>query len=237
MAFGVPAYSQTVEISGVTYAIGNGFTADSTHPEGSHFHSSNLGSLPAENPSIPLAGVAEVGGFFGDEEVRGLSEFSLVGQQVAQSAMLQFTLLDLVELGISPDALGGIFGQEAFDGMLEVYAYRGDNVEALTDYEVAASPDEPIAILDASQLTPGQLLEFDITELYNGYVGDLLADMNTGPHALGVRLQMAAPADPNAGALAFHDFKIIATVVPEPSGMVVLLAGLLPLVHAMRRRR
>lgn len=231
------ARSELVELHGVTYAVANGFTADSTHPEGSHFHSSNLGDLPAENPAIPLSAVAEVGGFFGDEEVRGLSEFNLVGQQVATTATLQFRVLDIAAIGISPDALGGIFGQEAYDGQLEVYAYRADNIESVTDYEVATSPAEPIAILNAAELMAGELLEFDITELYNGYVGDLLGDPVNGPQGFGVRIQMAPPADPNAGALAFHDFKIVANVVPEPSGLSLVGLALLGLVPRLRRTR
>ena len=61
---------------GQTYSVGNGFTGG-THPEGSHFHSSNLDELPVGNPPTIFPGAAEVGGFFGDEEIRGISEFSL----------------------------------------------------------------------------------------------------------------------------------------------------------------
>ena len=101
---GAEVYADTISgIEGTTYSVANGFTAG-THPEGSHFHSSNLEDLPPGNPSVPLSGVAEVGGFFGDEEVRGVTEFPL--QAAAPQAILEFDVLDLFELGISPEVNG-----------------------------------------------------------------------------------------------------------------------------------
>ena len=100
----------TTDVAGQTSSISNGFTAI-FHPEGSHFHSSNLTELPPGNPDILLPGVAEVGGFFGDEEIRGVSEFEL--QNAAEKATLLFDVLDLFELGLSPESSGidGLFGE------------------------------------------------------------------------------------------------------------------------------
>jgi hypothetical protein len=57
--------------NGFTFSVADGFTGLSG--QGTHFHSSTGGDFG--NP----AGKAEVGGFFGSEEVRGLSEYNLSG--------------------------------------------------------------------------------------------------------------------------------------------------------------
>lgn len=219
-------------IEGTTYSIANGFTAGS-HPMGSHLHSSNLDELPPGNPFIPLAGVAEVGGFFGDEEVRGVSEIPL--QVSATQAILEFEVLDLFEMGISPEVNGvdGLFGQGPYVGDIEVYLYAGDSIESLSDFEIAPLDDMPLLTIEvAEDFQAGVTIQTDVTEVYNGLVEDL-ANNPGGPNALGVRLQMPAPADFDAGAITFGNFQL--ALVPEPNGALALLIGLW--ACATRRRR
>jgi|GEM_PF-3113914 len=199
-------------ISGTTYSIGNGFTGGS-HPEGSHFHSSNLEELPAGNPPIIFPGAAEVGGFFGDEEIRGISEFHLEPGETVDEAVLRFDVLDTFLEGLSPefDGIDGLFGQGPLDGVVDVFPYLGDGSEAASDYQATPITAEPIlSIVVGDGLVGGDTVSVDITTLYN--------DLVTSGDDLGIRLQMANP-DPDAGAVTFHNFRIDVDVaaVPEPS--------------------
>ena len=140
-------------IPGQTYSIGNGFTGG-THPEGSHFHSSNLDELPVGNPSIIFPGAAEVGGFFGDEEIRGISEFSL-DEAAYYKAILLFDVLDTFAEGLSlePSGIDGLFGQGPLDGVVDVFAFVADGVESFSDYQTEPISPAPILSIDVGAVS------------------------------------------------------------------------------------
>ena len=222
---------ESTSVSGTTYSVGNGFTGG-THPEGSHFHSSNLDELPAGNPPTIFPGAAEVGGFFGDEEIRGISEFDLEPGATVDAAVLSFDVLDTFLEGLSPEFSGidGLFGQGPLDGAVDVFPYLADGSEATSDFQAPPITELPILSFAVDdQLAGGDTLSVDITSIYNNLV--------TSGDDLGIRLQMAN-ADPDAGAITFHNFRIDLeqAVVPEPSSMtlaVFLIAGMC----ALRRPR
>lgn len=200
---------------GEPYSVGNGFTAEGTHPEGSHFHSSNLDMLPAGNPSIPDVHLAEVGGFFGDEEVRGLVEIDITGAPPATEATLLFDVSDVSDFAGVP--IGGIFGQEALDGSIDVLGYTGNNTEELSDYQ--AGPTTALFTFDVTTLSTGDTIEVDITDFYESLVAN-------GADSAGFRLQVVNTidtTDPNTGAASFENFRI--SLIPEPTGLVLLLFG------------
>lgn len=213
-------------VEGVTYSIGNGFTGG-LHGEGSHFHSSNLSVLPSGNPEVIFPGSAEVGGFFGDEEVRGISEFEVVGEVL--SAELYFDVFDLFEAGAIPDpsGVGGLFGQEPLDGDVDVFVYAADHLETVSDYQVDPFLPEPILTFDANDFSGGDTLSVDITSVYN--------DLAANGADLGIRLQMA-DADPDAGAITLNNFRLELSVVPEPSSITILLVAALIGLPFRRRR-
>lgn len=221
VALSQSAYSAM--ISGLTYSTANGFTDDSGHPVGSHFHSTNF-DVPEGSPGFGFPGIAETGGFFGEEEVRGVSEFDLAGQTAVDRAILRFDVLDLSaieDLGESPGTHGGLFGQDLNGGNIDVFAFSGNNVENIGDYEIALASDEiPLLTFDASQLSAGDTLEADITGLFNQLVTDSAA-------AFGVRVQMSfEDSSPDAGAITFTNFRIETEVVPEPSSILLLMMAL-----------
>jgi hypothetical protein len=225
------------DLVGTTSSIGNGFTGGS-HPAGSHFHSSNLDVLPAGNPSIIVPGAAEVGGFFGDEEIRGVSEFELQGAEAADAATLKFDVFDTFAAGLSPEASGvdGLFNQGGYVGFVDVFPYVADATETISDYQVETLTELPILSFEVGPglLAGGDTLSVDVTQIYN----DLVAG---GEAAFGVRLQMASP-DPDAGAITFDNFRISleqssTPVVPEPNAGVIMIAGCGMLLGLRRRRQ
>lgn len=221
-----PTQAQESLLFGEPYSIGNGFTADGLHPEGSHFHSSNLEELPAGNPSIPDVQVAEVGGFFGDEEVRGLVEIDITGSSSAEMATLLFDVLDVSDLAGVP--VGGIFGQDQLDGTINVLGYTGNNTEELSDYQI--SPTTALFDFDATTVSAGDTIEVDITDFY----ADLIAN---SADAAGFRLQVANAVDttdPNTGAATFDNFRI--SLIPEPNSCFLVLFGLAVCLVTRSRR-
>ena len=228
------AAAATIDIEGITYAVSNGFTVDSTHPEGSHFHSSNSTNLPPDNPDIPVPAAAEVGGFFGDEEVRGLSEFSLVAQSEAAKATVSFVVMDVAAIGLAPDPIGGLYGQEPYEGIVEINAYSGNGGEDLSDYETERIGDQPLMTTDATTLSAGDEILIEVTDLFNELVNDFQNNPSASNSALGIRLQMAPPANPDSGAITFESFKLTVEPVPEPSGLSLLI--LLTMIGGCRRQ-
>lgn len=223
---------ESSSILGTTYSIGNGFLSG-THPEGSHFHSSNLEELPPGNPPVFFDGAAEVGGFFGDEEIRGISEFDLESGATVDQALLVFDVLDTFLEGLSPESRGvdGLFNQGALDGVVNVFPYVADGVEAFSDFQATPITSEPIlAITVDDDLLGGDTLSVDITSLYN----DLVASGDD----LGIRLQLADP-DPDAGAITFNNFRIDVeqAVVPEPSSMTLAMFLVIGFWATLRHRK
>lgn len=225
------AVETTVDhLDGVTYSIGNGFTGGS-HPEGSHFHSSNLDELPAGNPPVILPGAAEVGGFFGDEEIRAASEFHVEDVEVVE-AILRFEALDLFLEGITaePSGIDGLFGQGPYEGSIDVFAYVADGVESIGDYQIETLGEFPILTFEVNdELLGGESFSVDVTSLYN--------DRAAAGEDLGIRLQMSAP-DPDAGAITFGNFRIDLepVTVPEPTSGLLLMMSILGSLMLRPRR-
>ena len=230
-------FAANVDIAGTTYSIANGFTGLS-HFDGSHFHSSNLTELPSGNPPIVLPGVAEVGGFFGDEEIRGVSEFALQGS--ASTATVFFDVLDMFALGLSPvpSGIDGLFGQRSYVGVIDMFGYAGNGMEEVSDYQIAPISGTPVLMIDVGPglIVGGETLSVDVTDIYNNLVSQLASDPANAATALGVRLQMAPPADPNSGAITFGNFRlqVVAQDVPEPAAGLLLLLGM---AVVLRQRR
>lgn len=218
--------ASTDHVDGATYSIGNAFTGG-IHAEGSHFHSSNLSVLPPGNPAVLFPGSAEVGGFFGDEEVRGISEFE-VGDTEVIEAELFFDVFDLFLVGAIPETsgVGGLFGQDPLDGDVDVFAYAADHLETVSDYQVAPLSADPILTFSANDFSGGDTLSVDVTAIYN--------DLAASGSDLGIRLQMA-DANPDAGAITFNNFRLELTPVPEPSSFNILIASLIGFAFFRRR--
>lgn len=181
----------TMSSAMTTSTITNGFTFtvadDSFSPGvGTHFHSSTGGDFG--NPS----GLAEVGGLFGSEEVRGLSEYSLSGLS-GSPAVVVFQV----------SQLGGLFGQSNFVGNIVIEAYAGNNAEDLSDFQ--APTIATLGTIDTANLSAGDLVSVDVGTL----LATLLANGNT---SLGIRLR-AEPATTSDEAIVFSGFRIASPVV------------------------
>ena len=215
----------TSVVYGHTASIGNGFTAGN-HPAGSHFHSSNLDDLPNDNPPINLPGVAEVGGFFGEEEVRGISEFEVGGP--VSTATLSFEVLDLFAAGLTFDERGvdGLFNQGPYEGMIDLFAYTADHIESLSDYQVPPLSEIPVLSVEVTPLVVGgDEFSADVTSIYN--------QLSTEGQDLGIRFQMRDP-DPDAGAITFTNVRLTLQAVPEPNANFLFLLGLVILLRFRR---
>ncbi len=208
------AHAQLIT-NGFTYAVASSY--DSTG-WGEHFHSDTGGSYG--NP----AGKAEVGRY-STEEVRGLSEYNLAGLAASSSAFVTFNVFKA----------GGLFaGQNdtPFDGHISVYAYLGNNTEDINDYQ--APETNFIGSFATSGLIVGGILSFDITSVYDTFVGN-------GYDSLGIRLQ----ADPlnESGAWTFDNFRLTVDnqttdgAVPEPSTYGMFACATLLGLVAWRRRK
>jgi hypothetical protein len=84
---------------GDAYTIADHFVDHAGSPgvpgEGSHFHASSRLPVDPVGSSVIGANLAEVGGLFGDEEVRGLTEFDLQAMPLAAEAELSFGVADV----------------------------------------------------------------------------------------------------------------------------------------------
>lgn len=160
---------------------------------------------------------AEVGGF-GDEQVRGMSEFSVAGF-AAQPATLSFQVFQL----------GGLFRQLNYSGLVDVFAYAGNGVENVTDYD--AAPLLRMGSFNTANLVVNDTIRLDATTA-------LSAATTAGSSWLGVRMQLPSSATSQTiTAITFDRFQLSAQAIPEPSTCALLAAGLLPLAGIAGRRR
>lgn len=231
-------------VNGKTATVGNGFTGDHS---GSHFHSVTDPSAPAiSNPTIGIFSAAEVGGFLGDEEVQGISEFTLQAG-AADTVLLMFDVRDNSDIDFE-NPIGGLFGQGPFNGFIDVYAYEADHVESVSDFVALADrpTDPPLLSIEVAPglIAPGDTFSVDITSTYNDFVSQ-------NDPALGIRLLSRVPnptaplseqleALEEAGAITFHDFRLQLTNptgVPEPSPALFLGLVCLTLSGVSRYRR
>lgn len=187
----VPIF-EPITISGVTYSIADAFT-DGGHGTGSHWHNTSTAGPPP--PAVPTAGrYAEVGGFFGDEECRGISEFTKVVGSPTQ-ALLKFNVVDmtLAEGGLSFNPIDGLYGQGAYTGTFYILGYQANGTEELPDFEASGTI---LTTINANSLSAGDTITHNITSFYNAT-----------SNYVGIRLQMTS-GDYSAGAITFNNFRI-----------------------------
>ena len=214
--------SATVIQQGAAYSIADSFVdhdgSAGAAGVGSHIHASNTLPVDPEHSTVVAANAAEVGGFFQQEEVRGLVEFDLTGMSSVPSATLSFDVADVLELALNDSAVGGLFGQPMYVGGVDVVAYLGNNEESFDDFQ--ATSIGQIASFQTAGLSANQTLSWDVTELLN-------QQLQAGSSSLGVRLQIPAGQGLPDGAITFDSFQL--AVVPEPSTITLALVALLTL--------
>lgn len=200
--------------------ITDGFTfavADSCDGIGGHYHSSTGGDFG--NP----AGKAEVGSY-SCEEVRGLSEYDITGLVAVSSAFVSFEVF----------SAGGLFSGTndfPFSGMIGIDAYMGNNLENISDFNIASFGS--VGQFSTDILFVGNTLSFDITALFNDAI-------DAGFASFGIRL-FATETD-NEGAWTFDNFRLTSddlttpgpTPVPEP-GVLFMFASALIMLRLFRR--
>jgi hypothetical protein len=216
LTFGATATQAQVITPGFTYAVASNPSACAT---GTHYHSNTGGAFG--NP----AGKAEVGNYT-TECVRGLSEYNLTGLTVSPSAFVTFDVFKM----------GGLFAgvnDSPFSGSINVFAYQGNNLENIGDY--SALRLDILGSFSTAGLVVGDILSFDVTEIFNAFVTD-------GNTSLGIRLERAGESPANQGAVTFDTFRLTSndlttTVTPEPGTYLLLATGLAGVAFLARRRR
>lgn len=171
--------------SGFTFAVASGSNID----VGTHYHSNTGGSFG--NP----AGKAEVGRF-GNEEVRGLSEYNLAGLVSSSSAFVTF---DVFKKGGLFDGTNNV----PFTGVILIDAYLGNNQEDISDYQAASIGAVGSFLIDPATFSVGDVLSFDITSIFNAAIAD-------GATSLGIRLRADRGGSEFAlsRAWTFEDFRL-----------------------------
>jgi len=213
MALAVGIASAGPITPGFTFAV----ASSSNHVLGTHYHSNTGGAFG--NP----AGKAEVGAF-SSEEVRGLSEYNLAGLATGP-AFVTFNVFKA----------GGLFSgvnDFPFTGTIGVYAYQGNNLEDISDYQAASVGS--IGSFSTAGLAVGNTLSFDISTVY----ANALANSWT---SLGIRLERIDIDPPTlSGAWTFDTFRLTSTddtnTVPDPGSSLLLLGIGLVGLKAWRKR-
>lgn len=211
---GVGAQAQT-EIEGLTF---------STWTDNSYFRA----------PGLPLDGYVVVGQSalvgqyydFGGQYTSARSEFNLTGQQAASAVMLSFQF----------DGRSAVqFAQQTPSMPLRLSWYVGDNVAHVSDWRVVEVLPSSVSIrshtvfgnFDIDSFASGQVLSFDVTNLFNSAVA-------RGDAALGIGLDHSLYSFQYA---KLSDFTLTVSAVPEPGTYALMLGGLTLLGLGCRRHR
>jgi hypothetical protein len=217
VAIALPVSAATIT-DGFTFAVASGGGAPST---GTHFHSDTGGAYG--NP----AGKAEVGSY-SSEEVRGLSEYNLTGLTSTPSAFVTFEVYKA----------GGLFGGTndfPYNGLINVVAYAGNNLEDISDYSAASIGT--VGQFSTTGLGVGNTISFDITSIFNAAIA-------AGDTSLGIRLEIASA--PNGGAYTFDLFRLttdnqstvdLGGATPLPGALPLFASGLGAIGFLAHRRK
>ncbi len=211
----LPASAQTIT-NGFTYAVASGGGAPAT---GTHYHSNTGGAFG--NP----AGKAEVGRF-STETVRGLSEYNLASLTAAQSAFVTFDVFKK----------GGLFAgtnDTPFNGPITIFAYQGNNLEDISDYQATTFATIGTFNVSAATTNVGDIFSFDITSAFNTAISN-------GWSSLGIRLQ--ADSLTASQAWTFQDFRLTSNnqstnpnpAVPEPATWAMMIVGFGAVGYSLR---
>lgn len=212
--------ANALEIESGAYSIADNFVnhdkAIGVPGGGSHKHASNEDPVDPENSTIIVANAAEVGGFFGSEEVRGLAEFDLTGRQPVERATLLFDVANVLEMGLNSVPVGGLYGQEKYVGDIAVIAYEGNNREDLDDFQAPSLA--LVGRFNTDELVADDTLDFDISQIFNEQI-------DAGIASLGIRLEISPGGSIPDEAITFDNLHIEA--IPEPSTFGLAYFGLI----------
>jgi hypothetical protein len=191
---GVQAKSKSA-VQAVALITGNEFAVASSSgypdPTPTHFHSDDGNS---QSVGTDWMEVGECCGDGSDEEVRGMAEFDMSSAFTVDNASISFEVAQLT----------GLFSQPGpGDFTIEVVTYVGDNVESLSDYNIAST--STVTSFGTSGLSVGQYFSFDVTAVYN-------AAASANAAAFGIRLQPISA--PNGAAVVFGNAALGLAVNP-----------------------
>ena len=141
-------------LKGLTFSVSDDFN-EFILLEGTHFHSRTGHEFG--NPE----GKAEVGYFGSVETVRGLTEFDLTNLTNLPSVCLTFHVFNNGGLFDSGDFTNDF----PFDGIIDVFAYEGNNLEDIDDYQKPPIYADTVGGFSTAALIVGDILSVDVTEI------------------------------------------------------------------------
>jgi len=203
-----PAQRSGVEVSleprarteAVAYLGGNAFTVASETPGGwpdnvpHHWHSDDANTYGKGMDWMEVGECCDDGNF---EETRGMAEFDMLYFSGAST-------VDSAKVEVRVAKLGGLWNQIGPGNFtIQVYTYKGNNDEDISDYNIPATL---LTSFGTSGLSFDQALQFDVTSAYN-------AAVNAGDISFGVRLQAAS--EPNDAAVVFGNAVLITATNPQ----------------------
>ncbi len=209
LLLGVVLLSFTSAVGAVVIVPGLSFTVadDDNRVLGVHFH-------PVFDDAPGLPRLAEVGGFLGIEEVRGLAEFEVAGIVAGKKAFVRFDVALILPTTRDPLGTDDIVH---FD--IDVLAYRANHQKDLDDY---FSGDELLTTFNTADVSVGDALRIDVTRQIDD-------------QPLGIALRQATP-NPDGSVAFFNLFELVQVTAPSPLALLCLGAGFALAVRRLRWR-